>query len=152
MDVASIAASPQAVKQAERCTFLPCVPYISWPNFTSLALIALLAAIYFGTFADLDFTWQIRTGERIVKLCQLRTPEAFSYTIPGTLVSDFEWLYEVILWLVWSGLGFGGLKLLKTILVVTPLLLLALRLRSEGVRPHGVFLSLLAAVAIINPG
>jgi hypothetical protein len=120
------------------------------PNLTSLALIVLLAANYFGTFADLDFTWQIRTGERIVELGQLRTPEAFSYTIAGHLVPDFEWLYEVILWLVWSEFGYGGLKLLKTVLVVAPLLILALRLRREGVRPHGILLSLFVAIAVVN--
>jgi hypothetical protein len=121
------------------------------PNVTSLALIGLLAANYFSHFADLDFTWQIRTGERIVELKQLRTPEAFSYTIPGEPVPDFEWLYEVILWVVWSCQGFGGLKLLKTILVVTPLFLVALRLRRDGVRRHGIFLALFVAVAIVNP-
>lgn len=127
----------------------PCYAWV--PNVTSLGLIVLLAANYFGPFADLDFTWQIRTGERILRLGQLRTPEAFSYTIPGTLVPDFEWLYEVMLWLVWSGLGFGGLKLLKTFLVFTPLLLVALRLRGEGVRPHVILLTLLVAIAVVNP-
>jgi hypothetical protein len=126
-------------------------PLSSLPNSTGLALIALLAANYFGAFADLDFTWQIRTGGKIVELGQLRTPESFSYTIAGTRVPDFEWLYEVILWLIWSGFGFGGLKLLKTILVATPLVLLAWRLRSAGVRPHGIFLTLLVAVLVVNP-
>jgi hypothetical protein len=121
------------------------------PNVTSLALIALLAANYFSPFADLDFTWQIRTGEKIVQLRQPRTPDSFSYTIAGQLVPDFEWLYEVTLWLVWSGLGFGGLKLLKTFLVAAPLLLLAGRLRREGVRPYGIALALFVAIAVGNP-
>jgi hypothetical protein len=125
--------------------------YARLPNLTSLAVIVLLAANYFGPFADLDFTWQIRTGERIVRLRQVRTPEAFSYTICGKDVPDFEWLYEVVLWLVWSGWGFGGLKLLKSILVLTPLVLVALRLRSEKVPPHVIFLALLIAVAVLNP-
>jgi hypothetical protein len=125
-------------------------PFTSPPGITSAALILLLACNYFGTFADLDFTWQIRTGEQIVERGELRTPEAFSYTIPGAPVPDFEWLYEVVLWLTWSGFGFGGLKLLKTILVVTPLLILVLRLRGEGVRPHGVLLALFVAIMVVN--
>jgi hypothetical protein len=122
----------------------------SLPNLTSIALLTLLAGCYFATFADLDFTWQVRTGERIVQLGQLRTPEAFSYTIPGKDVPDFEWLYEVMLWLVWSGFGFGGLKLLKVLLVFSTLLIVAVRLHREGVRPRGIALSLFVAIAVLH--
>jgi hypothetical protein len=121
------------------------------PNLTSIALVVVLAGSYFGTFADLDFTWQIRTGERIVQLGQLRTPEAFSYTIPGTLVPDFEWLYEVLLWLIWSGFGFGGLKLLKVLLVGGTLSIVAVRLHREGVRPRGIAVALFVAIMVLHP-
>jgi hypothetical protein len=126
-------------------------PFASPPTVISLCLMALLAANYFGTFADLDFTWQIRTGERIVQSGHLRTEEAFSYTIPGKLLPDFEWLYEVTLWLVWSQFGYGGLKMLKLILVATPLIILAFRLRSAGVRTHGIILTLVVAIGVTNP-
>ena len=46
-----------------------------WPNLFSLFLIVLLATNYFVPFADLDFTWQIRTGEQIVKTGQLQPLE-----------------------------------------------------------------------------
>ena len=60
--------------------------------------------------------------------------EVFSYTIGGGLIPDFEWLYEVILWVVWyTHFGFGGLKLLKMVLVVTPLVLLYRTCAREGV-------------------
>jgi hypothetical protein len=120
-------------------------------NVLGLACVCLLAANYFGTFSDLDFAWQIRTGERIVQTGSLRPPDAFTYTIAGQQVPDFEWLYEVILWAVWSVFGFGGLKLLKTILVLTPLLLVAWRLRTAGVRWRAVGLGLTAAVFVLTP-
>jgi hypothetical protein len=126
-------------------------PLASPPTVLSLCLIVLLAANYFGTFADLDFTWQIRTGQQIVEQGRLRVPDSFSYTISGQLVPDFEWLYEVVLWLVWSGFGFGGLKLLKVILVASPLVILALRLRSQGIRAHGIILTLVIAIGVTSP-
>ena len=49
-----------------------------WPNLLSLLIIVLIAANYFGTFADLDFAWQIRTGERIVETGSLRPVDAFT--------------------------------------------------------------------------
>lgn len=122
------------------------------PNFLSLCLVLLLVICYFSTFPDLDYTWQIRLGEHIVHSGQLQTPEPFSYTIPGKILPDFEWLYEVVLYLVWSALGFGGLRLLKTLLIATPLLLVVWRLRSEAVSWPGILLACFLAVLVLVPG
>jgi hypothetical protein len=121
------------------------------PNLFSLVLIALIAANYFNAFADLDFSWQVRTGGRIVQTGQLRPPEAFSYTIHGKLVPDFEWLYEVVLWGVWSAFGYGGLKLLRVLIVTAPLVILGLQLRREGVGWHSIAVSLFVAIAVVAP-
>src|SRR3954463_16068988 len=108
-------------------TWLPSPKRCTWarfPNLFSLLVIVLLAVNYFSAFSDLDFSWQVRTGERIAHGGPLLPNESFTYTIDGRPVSQFEWLYELVLWLVWSGFGFGGLKLLRTLLVAAPLVLL----------------------------
>jgi hypothetical protein len=121
-----------------------------FPNVFSLLLIVLLGATYFSVFGDLDWSWQVRTGELIVRTGSLRTLDTFSYTIEGTVVHDFEWLYEVVLWATFSVFGLGGLKFLKVIAVVTPLILVARQLRREGVRWHGVALSLIVAIFVLS--
>lgn len=121
------------------------------PNLLTGLIVVLAGANYFAPFGDLDFAWQVRTGERIVATGSLQPVEAFSYTIDGTSVPDFEWLYEVILYLVWSGFGFGGLKFLRVLLVASTLLLLAWRLRCGGVRWHGIALSLAFAALALMP-
>ncbi|MCI0640820.1 MAG: hypothetical protein L0Y70_17235 [Gemmataceae bacterium] len=121
------------------------------PNALTLVLVTLILVNYFGVFADLDWTWQVRTGQLIVDMGQLRTPETFSYTIAGTEVHDFEWLYEVILYFAWSVFGLGGLKFLKVLLVFTPLFLVGRQLQREGVRWHGIVLALGAAVFTLAP-
>jgi hypothetical protein len=121
------------------------------PNCFSLLLIVLLLTNYLVPFGDLDFTWQVRTGERILHTGQLRPTDAFTYTIYGQRVPEFEWLYEVILYCVWQATGLAGLKLLKSLLVAAPLLLLAWRLRREGIRWHGIALALLTAILILSP-
>ncbi len=121
------------------------------PNVFSLVLVLLLAVLYFGVFADLDWSWQVRTGQWIVQSASLRTPDSFSYTIAGRVVPDFEWLYEVILWAVWSVFGMGGLKFLKVLAVATPLFLVGRQLQREGVRWHGIALSLALAVLVLSP-
>lgn len=121
------------------------------PNVLSVLLVVLLAANYFSPFGDLDYTWQIRTGEQIVREGRLRTADEFSYTIAGKVVADFEWLYEVVLWTVWNSFGYGGLKLLKTVLVAAPLLLVSRRLHAEGVGRHGILAALFVALAVLIP-
>jgi hypothetical protein len=121
------------------------------PNLLSVLIVLLIGANYFSPFGDLDFAWQVRTGEQILRTGELHPAEAFSYTIGGSQVPDFEWLYEVILWLVWSGFGFGGLKFVRVALVATPLILLALRLHSEGVRGHAIALALLLVAIVLSP-
>jgi hypothetical protein len=124
---------------------------LTLPSALSILVIVLIAANYFGTFADLDFAWQIRTGELVVQTGSLRPPEAFTYTIHGTSIPDFEWLYEVTLYAIWSIFGFGGLKMLRVILVAAPLVLLGLRLKREGVRWHGIMLALFTAIFVVAP-
>jgi len=122
-----------------------------FPNLLSLLIIGFVAVNYFVPFSDLDFAWQVRTGECIVETGSLQPAESFSYTIEGHQVPDFEWLYEVILWLLYSGFGFGGLKFLRIVLVATPLLLLAWHLRRQEVRGHGIALSILTAIVALSP-
>ena len=121
------------------------------PNASSLAVIALMAANYFSTFGDLDYTWQIRTGEIIVRTGDIQPADHFTYTIAGKELPDFEWLYEVVLWITWDHFGYGGLKLLKTLLVAATLVLLAWRLRAGGVRWHGVVAALGLAALVLAP-
>jgi hypothetical protein len=121
------------------------------PNGFSVAVIVLLAATYFSTFGDLDFAWQVRTGEIIARTGELQPADQFSYTIAGRPLPDFEWLYEVLLWLVWDSFGYGGLKLLKTLLVSATLLTVAWRLRLAGLRWHGIALALIVAVVVLTP-
>ena len=125
--------------------------YAYLPNGFSLAALGLLASNYFGVFTDLDYTWQIRTGELIVRTGDLQPADHFSYTIAGRHVPDWQWVYDVVLWALWDNLGYGGLRLLKTALVATTLLLLSWRLRASGLRWRGVALALMLAVAVLVP-
>ena len=120
------------------------------PNVFSLLIVLLLASLYFGAFADLDWSWQVRTGELIARTGNLRIPESFSYTIPGTVINDFEWLYELLLWTTWHWFGFGGLRFLKVIVVITPLIVVAGQLRRERVRLHGVAVAIIVAVFVLS--
>jgi hypothetical protein len=102
-------------------------------NISSLVWLGLMAAMFFRPPGDLDYCWQVRHGERILASGQIRQPDTFSYTIAGKELPDHEWLYEVLLALVWKGTGDGGLKFVRVCLYIAPLLILARQLRQRGV-------------------
>ena len=120
-----------------------------WPNAFSLIVLLVMGYMYFCPPADLDYCWQIRTGERILASWNLRQPDTFSYTIAGRELPDHEWLYEVSIALLWRGLGDAGMKLLRVILFAAPLGILAWQLTSRGVRKHGVAISLFVCTLVL---
>lgn len=124
---------------------------LSPPNLLTLLVLLVLLAAWLRPFADLDFAWQVRTGGAIVHNRSLHVEDSFTYTIAGQTLPDFEWLYEVVLWVVWNLSGYGGLHLLKMLCVVIPLVLVGRRLRIEGVGWHAVWLSLAVAVLALIP-
>ena len=69
------------------------------PNVLSLCLIVLLFAIYFGTFPDLDYSWQIRLGEQIVRSGQAARlaakPAAEPHNWPHVLPGPLPWEPEI---------------------------------------------------------
>ena len=121
------------------------------PNALTLLFLVLLGANYFGCLSDLDWSWQVRTGQRIVESGSLRTHDTFSYTLDGKLLHDFEWLWEVLLWHTWNLFGLGGLKFLRVLLIAAPLTLLGWRLQRDGLRWHVVVLALLSAILVVAP-
>lgn len=121
------------------------------PNILTAAVLAIAAMNYFAPFGDLDWTWQVRTGELILQQGTVRTADEFSYTIHGTVLHDYEWLYEVVLALVWNAFGIGGLKFLRVILVMTPLLIVLVRLHRDDVPWHGLVLTLFGFMFVLSP-
>jgi len=113
------------------------------PSVLTILLAVLMAVVYIRPISDLDFGWQVRTGERILASGRMRQPEPFSYTIAGKDVPDHEWLYETSLALLWQWFGMAGLRLVRVALFVAPILILAWQLRRRGVADDLLFLVVL---------
>src|SRR5205085_7018858 len=99
------------------------------PRWLRLAILALAAIVLMGWFssaaADSDMWWVLKSGQYIVQNHKLPAPDPFSFTTylktPANPAEEttrdfnlkFEWLAEMILYLVYSGTGFPGLILLR---------------------------------------
>ena len=76
------------------------------------AILAVVFAIkiLFPIFYDPDFYWHLKTGEYIVSLGALPKGEVFTFTHEGMPWVHSEWLFQVLLFLVYKALGLPGVS------------------------------------------
>jgi hypothetical protein len=101
----------------------------AWLRPAILALATILLMACFSTeVADSDTFWHLETGKYLVQRHQMPIPDPFSFTTylgtprPGEeTVRDFnlthEWLAQIFMYLAYAAGGFGGLVLLRCLLM-----------------------------------
>lgn len=94
---------------------------------------------------DLDYFWHLKTGEYIVTQGALPVGDIFSRTHFGQPWVLHEWLFEVVLYSIFAGLGPLGVKLLTSALTVFSLGIIYVLLRRLAVSPAVALVVLLAA-------
>jgi hypothetical protein len=93
----------------------------------SPALVLFIVAIAdVGRWADPDLWGHIRFGQLTLTLGHAPSRNSWSYSAPGYLWRDPEWLAEALLAFVWNTFGIVGLKLLKFAATAVTILLMAL--------------------------
>jgi len=60
---------------------------------------------------DPDFWWHIRIGRWMVDNGRLPSTDIFTFTVPGHVWTDHEYLTEILMWLVYNAAGVVGLSL-----------------------------------------
>lgn len=78
---------------------------------TVFILIFIIKATY-GHFEDPDFYWHVKTGEYIWASGVLPHADVFSYTQPGKPWVLHEWLFQIIIYLVYRSGGTLGVNVL----------------------------------------
>lgn len=83
----------------------------------ALALIALVMGLglyrFAQTLADPDIWGHIAIGRLYHDTGRIRQPDPFSYVTSGHEWLNFEWLFELILYRIFAGVGPSGLIVLK---------------------------------------
>jgi tetratricopeptide (TPR) repeat protein len=64
-----------------------------------------------------DIWWHLKTGEWILHNHSIPHTDPFSYTFAGHDWLDFEWLFQVIIYPIYSTLGPSGLIVFKTLVI-----------------------------------
>ncbi|GEM_PF-420208 len=113
-------------------------------------LLAVVVAALFACFqlTEYDVCWHLRAGEWILANGRVPTADPFSHTVTGKAWIDFEWLSEILFWLL---VDRGGLDLLiafKMAVTALAFLLVALtcrRLEVPGWVTAGILLTAVLA-------
>ncbi|MBW2039878.1 MAG: tetratricopeptide repeat protein [Deltaproteobacteria bacterium] len=64
-----------------------------------------------------DIWWHLKTGEWILNNHAIPHKDFFSYTFAGHEWTDFEWLFQVIVYPIYSTLGLSGLIVFKALII-----------------------------------
>lgn len=103
-----------------------------WTRSFLLGLTALLLLCLFtGEIRDTDICWHLKTGQYILQTHALPVPDPFSYTtnmsvskyageeITRRVNLTHEWLSEILMYLIYSAMGFPGLVLGRAVLLAS---------------------------------
>lgn len=91
---------------------LPQSPWWAWASYT--LLIVIIFGLTYNLITDNDTWWQIKLGEWMVKNRQVYTTEVFSHIAQGKIYIAYQWLSQVLFYLIagTNGVGLGLFKML----------------------------------------
>lgn len=98
----------------------------SWFGYPVVYLLLTVAVADVFTFADPDLWGHIPFGQAMLKAGHMIRYDPYSYSAPGHLWRNHEWLSEVVLALCYNAGGVFGLELLKLVCTIATVLFLAL--------------------------
>ena len=113
----------------------------------ALVVLAIMVADS-GRFADPDLWGHVRFGQAVLSQGHLILRDPYSYSAPGHLWHNHEWLSEVIMASFYNLLGVHGLKLMKLACTTATIAFLAAA-EAETAAPWAVQAAVLIAAAVI---
>jgi tetratricopeptide (TPR) repeat protein len=119
-----------------------------WPLVLVSVFIFVLSL---RQLSDPDLGFHLKYGKWIVTNHQVPVTDQSTYTVRDHAYVDLHWMFQVILYAVFTTTGYQGISLFVCILSLFLSLLLLLRQRSFGIPPFITSIALLIAFLIIDP-
>ena len=92
-------------------------PGDAWLGWLCLAAIISLAfCMNFHTLVDTDIFWHLKTGEIIFTTHQVPDKDVYSFTMAGKEWIDSQWLFQLVLFLLYRLSGYAGMIVVAAIL------------------------------------
>jgi hypothetical protein len=123
------------------------------PSATDLMFLLLFVALAYGPLwsrllSDADIGWHIRNGQQIISTQTVPRTDSFSSTMSGKPWYAWEWLSDLVIGLVYNGVGLNGVVLLAALVIALTFALLFRYALARGTSfPLAVIFVLLAVAA-----
>ncbi|MFZ0887139.1 MAG: hypothetical protein WA005_01685 [Candidatus Binataceae bacterium] len=104
-----------------------------------------------GRWADPDLWGHVRFGQAVLAHGHVVTRDTYSYSAPGHLFLDHEWLSDVLMAWLYNTLGVVGLKLMKLLCSGLTVVFLAMAMGETGAGTLLQFAVLLLASVSVSP-
>src|ERR1700688_2023152 len=112
----------------------------------SLVLVLIMVADAMR-YADTDLWGHVRFGQAMLSQRHLVLRDPYSYSAPGHLWRNHEWLCEVLMAALYNALGVAGLKLMKLLASAATMVLLVAGVAETGA-PAAIQLPILTLAAV----
>lgn len=111
--------------------------YLLLPSVRDIIFIFIFLSLLAGTLsnrplADPDIGWHIRTGEQILATHEIPRTDPFSSTMHGQPWYAWEWLYDLVLGILYRACGLNGVVWLCAAIVATTFTILLSQLLKRG--------------------
>ncbi len=120
--------SPQSREWSSSFRLLLFNPW-SWTLLSSFLLLALFSAHYIH---DPDLGFHLKGGQWILQNHCFPSTDTYTYTVPDHDYINSQWLYQIVLYLLYLAGNYALLSIFNIVLIVTAFALLWARLRSTG--------------------
>lgn len=108
-----------------------------------------IAALVFYRIQDADFFWHIANGKAMIEQGRIINEEIFSYTRPGIIFSNHEWLSQILFYLIFKNGGALAVVIFKSTITVLVAFFIFKTARFNGA---GILLSALLTITAILAG
>lgn len=119
-----------------------------YENFLFILLLGLVFSQAFINIYDYDVWFHIRAGEYMLAHREILTVDVFSYTALGEPWLTHEWLFEVLIYIVYALGSLGGVTLFKAVIITALFAVYLVYFR--GISASGpVYIVVLAIVSVL---
>ena len=127
---------PLTIQRARHLAFGLSLPALDVPTLGAALLYVIFFSFGLLHFTDPDYWWHLRTGQLIVESGSVPQYDPFSFTAAGSRWIAHEWLSDVIIYGVESGLGYAGSAILFSLVALGALFVMHRLLLKMGLSPR----------------
>lgn len=124
----------------------------------SIARLWIVTALGLGALAGMlaplstvDLAYAIRLGREIIETAAIPAVDTYTFTAAGRPWVDQQWLFQVVVAAVHASAGWGGLVLLRAVLIAAIVGLVALAAAARGVGWRTAALLAIGALLLASP-